>query len=862
MDEGICSLFHHKNINKDDYIKCIHICDAHLDIFSYDYKQIYTVNIDPNNNYNIICKNKVLNKTFYLTSYYSSGINFKLLIESIQRSNKLNTDSIILVFIPDIDISVDTNPNTNKKNNNVMFLFIYLNKHILKIQSGQNYYDFLNYVNFNYPTGINQISKSNFINNQYCYSKDPKTSFNKKYELKISDQLYDINNIKPKITKYFNINYDLYNHQLMNILWMINLEKQINIDPSFYYHDHYLLHKLDNDFLINKSSRKIFSMEQLYTHNGLSSCNIYGGIICDNVGKGKTLSIIGFLVHEYLVNTNSKVDCESTLNTDSNKETKMKLNLRFINNKENKEKTLIICPSRIFKQWIEEFNKFINSKYDLKIKSISTCNNAMSFDINSCNVLITTPSLLENMNYIQHLKDEKDIFNIFSYPWKRVIIDEIHEITSHYILNISSQYRWGISATPFMSYVPFYDMINFLRKDNCFDKQSVKIIYHENNVVDIINTYFRYNDSSSMVVPNYNHYDIIIEPTDLEKIIFNNTNNTDDIYSCIYISKFKYKQNSSDDIINNIVSTNDIKKILIDEYKDLIEKLKVHIVKYVKITESGEHNHTLKINNLKKDIEKYTKYINNLSCNDIINYNENCKLCDNQSYTIIIQPNGYYFCNNCVECLLGDNKSYNCPISNDLININDLKKHNIDHINNKDHINNANSIDKIDKVDKVDNYIISMWGSKMNKIYELVNNILLQDSKKILIFSQSDIILKIINIMFKYYHIEVSLCHGNIYSINKSLHEFNSSLTCNIILLSSETNNSGMNLINVTDIILVDTIVNCNYLNIEKQAIGRAVRFGQKNIVNVYRLIMKDCKEFEQYTNSLKSTKEICAITK
>ena len=67
-----------------------------------------------------------------------------------------------------------------------------------------------------------------------------------------------------------------------------------------------------------------------------------------------------------------------------------------------------------------------------------------------------------------------------------------------------------------------------------------------------------------------------------------------------------------------------------------------------------------------------------------------------------------------------------------------------------------------------------------------------------------------------------------------------------VILLSADRANSGTNLIEASHVILLDTHLisdGKSKKDIEKQAIGRAVRLGQKNNVKIVRFIMKNTIE-------------------
>ena len=70
-----------------------------------------------------------------------------------------------------------------------------------------------------------------------------------------------------------------------------------------------------------------------------------------------------------------------------------------------------------------------------------------------------------------------------------------------------------------------------------------------------------------------------------------------------------------------------------------------------------------------------------------------------------------------------------------------------------------------------------------------------------------------------------------------------------IALLSSENSSSGLNLTEANHIVLLDTLnADKNRARvIEEQAIGRSVRLGQEQVVNVKRFIMRDTIEHDYY---------------
>ena len=837
-------------LNNKDYVKCITICEISTSNFKYIKNQKYDIQCDDTNRYNLIISHcnhhDSKNKTYSMIT----NIDICSIIESIDDSN-----SVIFVLSKTLDI--------------------YLNTHTLHIQSGQNYYKFLKYYDFLRDYVVTKHSVEETKMNRY-WKLDKM--------LEISPPLYDTDNYKTFIEKHLKSEYQLFDHQISNAKWMFDLENQINEDSCYYYYNPYLFHKIttntDVNYLINIQTKKIFTEPQLYTHHGLNTINLYGGVLCDPVGMGKTLSVIGFLILYYgNYNIKSFESKETKDNLETSIESKSQITIQkpkiSIKLKASKGKTLIICPSRIVKQWVTEFDKFVDSssKHIMRIGCVTTYLEISKFDISRYDIIIVTPSLINNQNYLEKLHKpndngtEKEIFNIFTYSWERMIIDEIHEINDKLIMGIYSKYRWGLSATPLPVNKPimfFYDLMNFLQCKNDSHKQiSDNLIYNKDNCHDIIKTYFRLNDTKDIKLMNYNYDNILIEPTEMEKMIYVNTM-SDDVYSSIYInSKFSKLSEFNETTHTNIIDS------MIDQYHDTIEKLET-MVKQLKW-----EDHKRKISNLHAQIDLYKGYISELTNFSVVDYNDKCKLCDRVSSTIAIQPNGHYFCNSCVQCLLGKNISYSCPVTGSLIGKADITIHTIQNkiqsnqIQSKIQNNQIQSKIRNNQIqNNIDsNKVTNMWGSKMNYIYNMVNEILLQNlsektsqhskkHRKIIIYSQHNNMIKFIYMMLKYYSIDSSLCYGSIYAINKSLHEFSTSLTSNVLLLSSRTNNSGMNLLNVTDIILVDTILNSNCDQIEKQAIGRAVRFGQKDVVNVIRLITMYTPEHEKYLNKMNELNE------
>jgi len=133
-------------------------------------------------------------------------------------------------------------------------------------------------------------------------------------------------------------------------------------------------------------------------------------------------------------------------------------------------------------------------------------------------------------------------------------------------------------------------------------------------------------------------------------------------------------------------------------------------------------------------------------------------------------------------------------------------------------------------------------------LYKLFENA----QNRVIIFSQYDKMLKMIGKTLDEYGIKFVYCQGNNYVVNKNINKFKKDDSIRVIMLSSETSNSGSNLTEANHIILVDVLFHDQQQvkSIEAQAIGRAVRLGQKLPVKVVRFITKGTIEEEHFVKN------------
>ena len=202
--------------------------------------------------------------------------------------------------------------------------------------------------------------------------------------------------------------------------------------------------------------------------------------------------------------------------------------------------------------------------------------------------------------------------------------------------------------------------------------------------------------------------------------------------------------------------------------------------------------------------------------------------------TKVITPCGHFVCGSCVTRIFSGsavrNMQQKCPMCRFPFHKQELTV-----------FKNDNPI-KIDEVDK--------WGTKMARLISYVNEIIATSSNnRIIIFSQWNNMLKMVANVLSDSSINHITINGSMYTINNKMRKFKLDDSIKVALLSSENSSSGLNLTEANHILLLDTLnADKNRARvIEEQAIGRSVRLGQEQVVNVKRFIMRDTIEHDYY---------------
>ena len=132
--------------------------------------------------------------------------------------------------------------------------------------------------------------------------------------------------------------------------------------------------------------------------------------------------------------------------------------------------------------------------------------------------------------------------------------------------------------------------------------------------------------------------------------------------------------------------------------------------------------------------------------------------------------------------------------------------------------------------------VVKNYKGKNSKLEMLIKIIKSSKDRKILVFSQFTQVLGLIAKRFEKENIEFNYLDGKIDAKKRLelVEDFNQNKSKKVFLISLKAGGTGLNLTGADTVILYDLWWNPA---VEEQAAGRAHRIGQKNVVEVWRMI-------------------------
>jgi SWI/SNF-related matrix-associated actin-dependent regulator of chromatin subfamily A3 len=609
----------------------------------------------------------------------------------------------------------------------------------------------------------------------------------------------------------------LYSHQREAIQWMKGLEEKILLNELTHRYklksSTYICYsKFDKTLMFNINDKTILigkhrkqEYHQLHTQ---------GGILGDNVGLGKTLSMIGLI-----------------LTNNSTHPIYDKVDQLQYNYYPNCNCNLVIAPTYLVEQWSSEIFKHINPPLIHYIITNKKQHQEITYkQLLTADIIIVSDKFLRSQYYqgvsksasfssLQHTEQNplsitSPVFQFIE--WRRIILDESDSVLSSYINDIHSIFKWCISGTPKNS----KQLSEFLGWNVISD-----------NILPFIKSFslIRTKSQVDINIPTYNIQTYKLQLSFFERQLYDRTKQTsivlrqlcstmmnDNQFKREYknIAEFQVQLDIENQHILNNISPKIDEKTNECAYLHALLKKETEMPDSFKVQTSNEIDKLSQtIESLQKektDIVRTMEYQNSM-ISKLTTGNHECMICYTKidSNHMSMTSCCHTYCETCIHQL-----SNKCSICRKIFTITP--------------INN-----------------IQTYGSKIDKLIQYLRAIPATD--KVLVFSQWTKSLHVVQKCLSEQKLNCCVFNNNATQISKLLKEFTEDT--NIMLLSLTTNYSGLDLYHAQHIVFLD-VLSGTYEEVhkrEEQAIGRAYRIGQTNTVKIIRLVMENTIEEDVY---------------
>lgn len=626
----------------------------------------------------------------------------------------------------------------------------------------------------------------------------------KKFELIFRQAYYIDNNILEM--KYHNYRLQMF-VQILNKEKIYNLNyKENNFAKTKLYdyqrHNMSIIHSLERNPICIKlhdggNLIRNYGLDIIYDHTAnkfisiddIPSNYVRGGLVMDEIGLGKT--------YQMILLATDRID----------------------------KKTLILVPDHIKEHWLNQFLTHIT----IPLEELT-------------NIDLMTFSEFNTLKKVDN--------------YDRIIVDEIHELYTSKpnlfdkVVQLKVRYRWGMSATPFVSSESLFNLLVFFCGKKFVNQTYANIPVVQDELMKIFIKNTKENTKKELNLPPVEIKDVFVEMDHTQKTIYESEKKTmsgtlklrqlicdiqlrfgNEAEQTLTPSQLKnvvlekYKSDYESKVKEKEVLEDQIKKIIETSEKAKKEKKTFlddfELKRRITTIETAISKKKEEIHNYKNAYDYYRNNINVIESlikkdkdgNDI-DEDEVCAICMGEYDPPIsyFKKCGHFFCKACVDHMTSiQTTDVKCPMCR------------------TSHFRSDINI--------INNVVDITSSSKSLEIITLIKS----TEKRFIVFTQFSKLIDNLNSLF---------LRNNINSMNYSIFKNTADKdSVQVIILSSEENASGIDLSFISDVIIFEPFEDHYYCKeIEKQLIGRCDRIGQKNKVNVYRYICKDTIEQEIYS--------------
>jgi hypothetical protein len=508
-------------------------------------------------------------------------------------------------------------------------------------------------------------------------------------------------------------------------------------------------------------------------------------LYCDPVGAGKSLVMLSLISEQPVIHTKAHVGVSSSCGIMVMKEQEGQ-NISPI--------TLIVVPNTLFTQW----KGYIQNQTTLNFSFMGKKSDFVNCDFRGLD------GILVNCNFYN------DIATCFNeqpnFVVSRIIFDEVHMMKIPNSKSIGASFYWFISASP-------CEIERFTGKKHGFLPQSLKSILNVEKKCGIIFRNDQKTIDMSIKLPKSNTKILKVRTSNILNVLNGIVGNN--VLEAIAagdtraaIEQLSLEKTDEDNIIN--VVNNHLNREL-ESHEQELEAKKIRNYSSVKAKEDSLKLVEDKIKEVRKKIQDIKDRI----------FRDNV---DPITYDEIVTPVISKCCQNkfeftsLTEYLLKSKSA--CPMCRSPMTPKDLIL--LDK-NGKEEMN--------DTRDRKSD--INIYETKEKALDHLLGKIK-KDSKILISSGPTGNFLEIGRVATKH-KLSVRQLNGNIQTKNKILEDFRKG-TLNILYLPAYESGSGLNLTEVSDMILYHKMPN----GIEDQVIGRCQRFGRTTPLNIWKVYFEN----------------------
>ncbi|KAL9679753.1 hypothetical protein QQ045_017619 [Rhodiola kirilowii] len=225
------------------------------------------------------------------------------------------------------------------------------------------------------------------------------------------------------------IKLELYDHQKQGLRWMIDREEWPDSDdgselPPFW-EEKDGLYKADLSFLVTLKRPQM----------------IRGGILADESGMGKTLTLLSLIAYTKHSRTNSAA-AAAACTSHVKKKQKVEKNVNF-----EWRPTLVVCPPSVLATWKEQIGK---CTWPGSLKVSTYHGKSKTRDAN----LLRQHDLVLTTYNVVCREEESDSGILNKIDWWRVVLDDVHVLKSVNsrsttpFFNLKANRRWAVTGKP------------------------------------------------------------------------------------------------------------------------------------------------------------------------------------------------------------------------------------------------------------------------------------------------------------------------------------------------------------------------------------------------------------------------------